>query len=815
MKMSKKEEKKEFTIEDLPGVGPTTAEKLKESGYDNLMSIATASPGELVDLTGVGENVAKRIIQVARTKLDMGFETGEDILKKREQVEKITTGCKAFDNMLKGGFETGAISECFGEFGSSKTQIAHALAVNVQLPKEKGGAEGIAVFIDGEATFRPERIMQFAEKLGLDPLETLKNIKVARAFNSDHQMLVAEKVEDLIKEGLPIKLVIVDSLTAHFRADFVGRGELSSRQQKLNKHMHVLMRLADRYNLCVYVTNQVMAKPDTFFGDPTAAIGGNIVGHNCLVEGTLIQLPDGRTKKIEEIFDENEILSIDMKNDLKSKKTKVSTIVVKKKDKIYNIQTTHRISSSAEHRFFTLNNFEIEEVMARDLKEGQYIAHGFNFEIEGTIQKLPELVQPQLVTINQQGRQMILNSIYKTRDEICTELNITPRQFRRVLNQNYPTNIENIDLLIKQGIPKEIRDLIKKNYTNKHKKVIIPKELDSDLAQILGYFLGDGYCDKRSIQFKDQRKEVLGTYSDLFKKISNVDGVIRKVSKKNCYQLEINSKVLRDLFKEITPSIFDYIGKSPSICIASFLRGFFDADGSIDKKTGNVSAAQKNDEVAIKIQLFLDRLGIRSRIRKYKHLGKWINQLSIRDNNSIIKFAEIVGFSSKDKLDRLKNKIKTMRFTQEMAPVKRDELKGLIKMFGEKPSRILKSRDFEYVGDKELRNVINHLMNKKPTNDLAREKLNFLITLTNSNIRWEKVSKIEIKDTDKIFYDFGADNMENYIANGFCVHNSQTRIYLRKGKKGSRVAKLIDSPWIEDSECAFMVTEGGLEDLKG
>jgi len=279
--MSKKEkESKEFQIEDLPGVGAATAEKLKESGYDNLMSVATASPAELVELTGVGENVAKRIIQVARTKLDMGFETGEDILKKREQVIKIKTGSKAFDDMLKGGFESGAISEVFGEWGSSKTQIAHALAVNVQLPKEKGGVEGMAVFIDGESTFRPERIKQFAEGKGLDPNEVLKNIKVARAYNSDHQMLVAEKVEDLIKEGLPIKLVIVDSLTAHFRADFTGRGTLSDRQQKLNKHMHTLMKLADKYNLCVYVTNQVMAKPDVFFGDPTAAIGGNIVGHN-------------------------------------------------------------------------------------------------------------------------------------------------------------------------------------------------------------------------------------------------------------------------------------------------------------------------------------------------------------------------------------------------------------------------------------------------------------------------------------------------------------------------------------------------------
>jgi len=277
--MSKKEEK-EFTIEDLPGVGATTSEKLRDSGYDNLMSIATASPGELVELTGVGENVAKRIIHVARTKMDMGFETGEDILKKREQIIKITTGCKAFDDMLGGGFESGSISEVFGEFGSSKTQIAHALAVNVQIPKEKGGVGGMAVFIDGESTFRPERIKQFAEPLGMDPLETLKNIKIGRAFNSDHQMLIAEKVEDLIKEGLPIKLIIVDSLTAHFRADFVGRGQLSDRQQKLNKHMHVLMKLAAQYNICVYVTNQVMSRPDVFFGDPTAAIGGNIVGHN-------------------------------------------------------------------------------------------------------------------------------------------------------------------------------------------------------------------------------------------------------------------------------------------------------------------------------------------------------------------------------------------------------------------------------------------------------------------------------------------------------------------------------------------------------
>ncbi len=156
------------------------------------------------------------------------------------------------------------------------TQVGHALAVNVQLDDP----EAVAVYIDTENTFRPERIAQFAKGAGLDPEKVLENIRVARAFNSDHQMLLAEKVEDLIKNGANVRVVIVDSLTAHFRAEFVGRGTLADRQQKLNKHMHVLAKLADRYNLCAYVTNQVMSKPDAFFGDPTEAIGGHIVGHN-------------------------------------------------------------------------------------------------------------------------------------------------------------------------------------------------------------------------------------------------------------------------------------------------------------------------------------------------------------------------------------------------------------------------------------------------------------------------------------------------------------------------------------------------------
>jgi len=153
------------------------------------------------------------------------------------------------------------------------------LSVNVQLPKEKGGADGKCVFIDTEGTFRPPRVKQIAEGIGANPEKVLKNIFVARAFNSDHQILLLEKIAEMIKNGEPIKLLIVDSLTAHFRAEFSGRGQLADRQQKLNKYMHDLMKLAETHNIAVYATNQVMANPAQLFGDPTTAIGGNIVGH--------------------------------------------------------------------------------------------------------------------------------------------------------------------------------------------------------------------------------------------------------------------------------------------------------------------------------------------------------------------------------------------------------------------------------------------------------------------------------------------------------------------------------------------------------
>jgi DNA repair protein RadA len=266
-------------IGKLPGVGPATAEKLRESGYIDIMSIAVSSPSELADAAEIGETTATKIILNARKQADIGgFETGNALLDKRSKIGHLISGSKTLDELLGGGFETQSIIELFGEYGSGKTQIAHQLCVIVQLPKEQGGLEGHAYYIDTENTFRPERIVQMAEAYELNPDEVLEKIHVARAYNSNHQMLLVDKVKELSSDT-QARLLVVDSLTAHFRAEYIGRGALADRQQKLNKHMHDLLRWSDLNNGVVCVTNQVSAKPDAFFGDPTRPIGGHIVGH--------------------------------------------------------------------------------------------------------------------------------------------------------------------------------------------------------------------------------------------------------------------------------------------------------------------------------------------------------------------------------------------------------------------------------------------------------------------------------------------------------------------------------------------------------
>jgi DNA repair protein RadA len=265
------------TLEDIPGIGPATINKLKEIGFKTVESLSTATLAELVS-AGLGEAIAEKVIESARRARAITFVRGDELVELRKNIRKLTSGCSSLDTLLNGGIETQSLTEFYGEFGSGKSQLCHQLCVTVQLGEAQGGLNGSVLYVDTEATFRPERVQQIAPRFGIKPKEVLKGIVYAEAYTSNHQTVLLENADEVIKEN-NIKLIIIDSVMSHFRSEYIGREMLANRQQQLNKHLHKLMRLSRAFNTATVITNQVMASPDAFFSKAVSPVGGHILGH--------------------------------------------------------------------------------------------------------------------------------------------------------------------------------------------------------------------------------------------------------------------------------------------------------------------------------------------------------------------------------------------------------------------------------------------------------------------------------------------------------------------------------------------------------
>ena len=264
----------------LKGVASTTVNKLLKAGFTTVQAVAMTPAREIADLAGMGSDTAVKVCRLARMHVDPGFVPALEVLEMRQHMVKCTTGSQELDRILGGGVETGAITELIGEFGSGKTQICFTLAVTAQQSVEEGGYGGNVCVIDTEGTFMPERIMQIAEERGLDYTKILEGILIARAYNSEHQIILINSLPELVEKS-GIKLVIMDSMIGHFRGEYIGRGTLAERQQKLGSCLSKLLRVAEAFNVSVVLTNQVLSTPDTMYGDPNKPTGGHVMAHAC------------------------------------------------------------------------------------------------------------------------------------------------------------------------------------------------------------------------------------------------------------------------------------------------------------------------------------------------------------------------------------------------------------------------------------------------------------------------------------------------------------------------------------------------------
>lgn len=277
MEKEKKVKKEKSELETIKGIGEESASKLEKKGFHTIESIATATLRDLDDAS-IGEATAKKILEEARRKFRPRYINGLEYKKLREKnIKKLTTGSLALDELLQGGLETKTITEFYGEYGSGKSIMAHQFSVLAQLPEEQGGLNGKVLYVDTEGTYMPKWIDRFAERFKLDVDKTHQNIIKAECETSDEQIDAINKADYMIKnEG--VKLIVVDSITAKFRAEYIGRDTLNVRQQTLNKHIDRLSKVIGIFNACAVITNQVMDKPDLFSYTPDP-IGGHILGH--------------------------------------------------------------------------------------------------------------------------------------------------------------------------------------------------------------------------------------------------------------------------------------------------------------------------------------------------------------------------------------------------------------------------------------------------------------------------------------------------------------------------------------------------------
>ena len=273
-------------LEDLSGIKPVQITRLKRISIESVLQLATSIPQELAEESGDNvESMSMLVIEARKALTNIGllskeFCTAADIMTRRKQIVRCTTGSKSLDELLSGGIETQAVTEIAGEFGSGKSQLCHTLSVIANMPKANGGLGGNVIFIDTENTFRPERIHQIAEAYGIaDPEKILSSIFVCKIYNSSHLEFVIKNLARYLEE-FRASIVIIDSIISLHRAEFIGRGTLWDRQQRLNSMLHRLTRIAEVYNIALVLTNQIQSNPDaTFAGETTKVAGGNILAH--------------------------------------------------------------------------------------------------------------------------------------------------------------------------------------------------------------------------------------------------------------------------------------------------------------------------------------------------------------------------------------------------------------------------------------------------------------------------------------------------------------------------------------------------------
>eukprot|EP00002_Diphylleia_rotans_P030876 TRINITY_DN6390_c0_g1_i6.p1 TRINITY_DN6390_c0_g1~~TRINITY_DN6390_c0_g1_i6.p1 ORF type:complete len:356 (+),score=58.69 TRINITY_DN6390_c0_g1_i6:76-1143(+) len=287
-------------IASLP-ISPLLKNKLLQCGFRVWKDLTSTSAADLAREIGVAPEDAMQILKSGRTEnterrmLSSG-RSALELLKKERTQTPISTSSTELDRLLGGGVSLNKITEFCGVPGIGKTQLGIQLALNVQRPSEQGRLSGECIYIDTEGSFIPERVYEMAVswvdafieknpesteqsgKIAVSPENLMSHIHYYRIRNVTEQIALNHALPKFLATHPQVRLIVVDSITFHFRHDFDDMGQ---RSRLLQSSAQSFLNLAEQYNLAVVLMNQATTKIDSESDAHLAPALGESWGHTC------------------------------------------------------------------------------------------------------------------------------------------------------------------------------------------------------------------------------------------------------------------------------------------------------------------------------------------------------------------------------------------------------------------------------------------------------------------------------------------------------------------------------------------------------
>jgi peptide subunit release factor 1 (eRF1)/intein/homing endonuclease len=503
-------------------------------------------------------------------------------------------------------------------------------------------------------------------------------------------------------------------------------------------------------------------------------------GGSCIHEDAKVQLENGSVIRIADVREGDKILSYSFSEE-KPVFAECKKVMKRTTDYAYRIITKHprtEIIATKEHKFFIRGTDGVEEKSVDELKIGDTLIHVTNSPIEGKQKELPLKIET---------KPFLDNDIIEILKQKRNELGLSQEEVAKLtgVTQTVISGLERRESKSSRILPKLFKLYsLDKSLIKAEPLVHVPKFFTPEVCQFLGYTLGDGTIEENRIILYDQDKDLLEHYKLLCEKNFGLEAFMNK-PKDNMYELRVYSKWLRNAIAESFPELFmnsekrdipDIILTLPADCLSGFIRGLFDAEGTINNR---VTIAMRSKHVIEKLRYALLRFGIVSSVywRKTDEKGIWV--LDINDRISIERFTKEIGFSSNKKQNKLREIKKKMNYIRQI-PLSGKKTLQMVRQLG------LNTRDFANINMffADRRRMSNETFKKQILNVVKQQEglisqeqniVNYLEKVANTEYVSPKIIKIEKIKSDAYFYDLSLPETENFVVNGLVVHNSAAR----------------------------------------